>query len=63
MVTWTFDLLALIVGVVLGVLVMGTIFLIMYLHDGGAWSIGFSEGYEAKRFVEKLQESKKKKEE
>ena len=60
MVTWTFDLAALIVGVIVGIFLMGTVFLIVYLRDGGAWSIGFSEGCEAKRFVEKLQESKKK---
>lgn len=62
MVTWTFDLTALIVGVILGAFLMGTIFLIVYLRDGGAWDIGFSEGFKARSFVEKMKESKKKEE-
>ena len=45
MVTWTFDLLALVVGFVIGIIVGAFLFLFLETKDGGDWSKGFSEGF------------------
>lgn len=48
MVTWTFDLRALIIGFVLGMFVGAFIFLYAVMRDGGAWDKGFSAGFDLK---------------
>ena len=59
MVTWTFDLLAFDVGIIVGILFAGFIVCFAEMRDK-SWSEGFSSGFDAKKFVEKLEESKKK---
>ena len=61
MVTWTFDLLAFAAGTAVGILLAGFIVCFAEMRDK-SWSEGFSSGFDAKKFVEKLQESKKKEE-
>lgn len=48
MVTWTFDLRALIIGFVLGMLAGAFITLYEEMRDGGAWGKGFSDGFDLK---------------
>ena len=61
MVTLTFDLLAFDVGMIAGFLLAGFIICFSEMRDK-SWSEGFSSGFDAKKFVEKLEESKKKEE-
>ncbi len=61
MVTWTFDLLAFDVGMVVGILFAGFIICFAEMRSK-SWDEGFSSGFDAKKFVEKLEESKKKEE-
>lgn len=48
MVTWTFDLLALLVGIIIGIVIGGLIFILFEMRDGGSWSKGFSDGFDLK---------------
>ncbi len=48
MVTWTFDLAAFIVGVILGMFIGAFVVLFEEMRDGGAWSKGFSDGFDLK---------------
>lgn len=61
MVTWTFDLLAFAAGTCVGIILAGFIVCFAEMRDK-SWSEGFSSGFDAKKFVEKLEESKKKEE-
>lgn len=61
MVTWTFDLITLCVGMLIGFLIAGFVLCFTEMRDR-SWSDGFSSGYGAKKFVEKLEEQKKKEE-
>lgn len=44
MVTWTFDLVAILVGFLAGFFIGSFSFLLLEMRDGGAWSKGFYEG-------------------
>lgn len=44
MVTWTFDLAALLIGFAVGFLVGGLLSVFVEMRDGGAWAKGFFEG-------------------
>ena len=46
MVTWTFDLNALVIGFVLGMFAGAFIVLYAEMRDGGAWDKGFSAGFD-----------------
>lgn len=59
MVTWTFDLLAFVVGAVVGTFFAGFIVCFVEMRDK-SWDDGFSSGFDAKKFVEELEKSKKK---
>lgn len=48
MVTWTFDLTAFIVGVILGIFIGSLAVLFGEMRDGSAWSKGFSDGFDLK---------------
>ncbi len=48
MVTWTFDLLALLIGIVIGAAIGMLSFLLIEMRDGGSWSKGFSDGFDLK---------------
>ena len=48
MITWTFDLRALIIGFGLGMFAGAFIFLYVEMRDGGAWDKGFSAGFDLK---------------
>lgn len=60
MVTWTFDLTALIVGWAVGML-MGSLWVVIaWMRDGGAWSKGFFEGCDKKFLISYLNKQKEK---
>ena len=44
MVTWTFDLVALLIGFAVGFLLGGLLCISVEMRDGGAWAKGFFEG-------------------
>ena len=58
MVTWTFDLMALVIGFCVGMFVGGMLFVIMETRDGGAWSKGFFEGCEKRALMSYLEHEK-----
>lgn len=58
MVTWTFDLLALSIGFIVGILVGGLLFAYMEMRDGGAWDKGFFEGCEKGALISYLEHEK-----
>lgn len=58
MVTWTFDLLALSIGFIVGILVGGLLFAFVEMRDGGAWDKGFFEGCEKKALILYLEHEK-----
>ena len=58
MVTWTFDLLALSIGFIVGILVGGLLFAYMEMRDGGAWNKGFIDGCEKKALISSLEHEK-----
>ena len=60
MVTWTFDLLALLVGIVIGMLVGVFITIYVEMRDGGSWSKGFSDGFDLKCNLRDLKDILKK---
>lgn len=45
MVTFTFDILALLIGLIIGLLGGAVLVLFVEMHDGGAWDRGWHEGY------------------
>jgi len=55
MITWTFDLNALLVGIFIGVVVGSFITLCIVMRNGGSWSSGFNDGCHLKRIVERLE--------
>ena len=55
MVTWTFDLFALFVGIIIGVVIGALVVCFVELQDGGYWDIGFNAGFKAKYSLEKIQ--------
>ena len=67
MVTWTFDLAALVAGFIAGVAFGVLLFLFVEFRNGGAWSKGFYEGWDSKhdyqeqRHKKELNELKKEK--
>ena len=58
MVTWTFDLTALLVGFFVGMLVVGILSVIIETRDGGAWDKGFFEGCDKKFLIDYLEREK-----
>ena len=60
MVTWTFDLLALLVGIVIGAAIGMLSFLLIEMRDGGSWSNGFSDGFDLKCNLRDLKDILKK---
>lgn len=56
MVTWTFDLLALLVGIVIGVAIGALAFALIEMRDDGSWSKGFSDGFDLKCNLRDLKE-------
>lgn len=60
MVTWTFDLLALFVGFIVGVFCGVLLYCTIEMRNGGSWSKGFGEGWNAKRDYLKMKEREKK---
>ena len=52
MVTWTFDLFALFVGIIIGTFIGAFIVMFTEMKDGGAWDKGFSDGFDFKRNLE-----------
>ena len=48
MVTWTFDLLAMVIGFILGVICGALLYCTVELRDGGSWDKGFHEGWKAR---------------
>lgn len=58
MVTWTFDLVALFIGFLVGFLVGGLFIAFIEMRDGGAWSKGFFEGCKAKALISYLEHEK-----
>lgn len=59
MVTWTFDAMALFVGIFIG-LVLGACVICFVLWKDGSWDRGFSEGWNAKHDYLKMKEREKK---
>ena len=60
MVTWTFDLLALLVGIVIGAAIGMLSFLLIEMRDGGSGSNGFSDGFDLKCNLRDLKDILKK---
>ena len=58
MVTWTFDLTALLIGCIVGIVVGGLLFAFMEMRDGGAWDKGFFEGCEKRALISYLEHEK-----
>lgn len=58
MVTWTFDLVALSIGFMVGILVGGLLFAFMEMRDGGAWDKGFFDGCETEALIKYLEHEK-----
>ena len=59
MVTWTFDLVTMLVSLFVGFLLGMGLFLLIEWRDGGAWDKGFSAGFEAKKAIERLDKLRK----
>ena len=55
MITWTFDFTALFIGLAVGMLMGGLLFVAMETRDGGAWSKGFFEGCDKKFLISYLE--------
>jgi len=55
MVTWTFDLTALVVGFIVGMFIGAFVFVFILFRDGGIWSKGFYDGCKLRNIVEKLE--------
>lgn len=58
MVTWTFDLVALFIGYIVGILVGGLLVAFVEMRDGGAWSKGFFEGCKTEALISYLEHEK-----
>lgn len=58
MVTWSFDLVALLVGVAIGMLIGIIIVCVGEMREGGGWSKGFFDGCEAKYLINYLNQEK-----
>ena len=58
MVTWTFDLAAVIAGFIAGAIVGVLIFLFVEWRSRGAWSKGFCEGWDSKHDYLELRHEK-----
>ena len=56
MVTWTFDLVALLVGIVIGAVIGVLTFALVEMRDGGSWSKGFNDGFDLKCNLRDLKE-------
>lgn len=54
MVTWTFDLVAVIAGFWIGVLTGSLLALLIETREGGAWSKGFYEGCDLRHKIEDI---------
>ena len=61
MVTWTFDLIALIVGFFIGMIVGGLLYCTSEMRDGGAWAKGFYDGCPLKDTLPLLKPQKEEK--
>ena len=51
-VTWTFDLAALFIGMLIGIIIGAGLAQYMMLRDGGLWDIGFMEGVKCQQLHE-----------
>ena len=58
MVTWSFDLVALLVGVAIGMIIGIVIVCVGEMREGGGWSKGLFEGCEAKFLISYLNQEK-----
>ena len=58
MVTWTFNLLALIIGWAVGMLMGVLVVVLSEMRDGGAWSKGFFEGCDMRFLINYLHREK-----
>ena len=58
MVTWTFDLLALLIGFMVGFLIGGLLFAFWEMRDGGEWDKGFLAGCKAESLMSYLEHEK-----
>ena len=58
MVTWTFDLVALLIGFAVGFLAGGLLFCLVEMMDGGAWSKGFFDGCKREALISYLEHEK-----
>ena len=54
MVTWTFDLVAVTAGFLVGVFTGSLIVLLIEMREGGAWSKGFYEGCDLRHKIEDI---------
>ena len=59
MVTWTFDAMALIVGIFIGI-VLGGCIICFVMYKDGSWDRGFGEGWNAKHDYLKMKEREEK---
>ena len=57
MVTITFDLAALLIGLGIGIIIGGIMFCYVEMREGGPWSQGWTDGYkcgtELRKYIEK----------
>ena len=58
MVTWTFDLVALLIGFAVGFLLGGIIYILVEMRDGGQWAKGFFEGCDKEALISYLEHEK-----
>lgn len=58
MVTWTFDLCALLIGFAVGFLLGGLLFAVIEMRDGGAWAKGFFDGCKKEALISYLENEK-----
>lgn len=54
MVTWTFDLVAILAGFLAGFIIGSFAVLLVEMREGGAWSKGFYEGCNLKHKIEDI---------
>ena len=54
MITWTFDLIAILVGFLAGFIVGSFSILLVETREGGAWSKGFYEGCDLRHKIEDI---------
>ena len=63
MVTWTFDLTALLVGIAVGIMLGGLITMFTEFYEGGSYDIGFRDGFDLRQYKEQREKSVQNKDE